>query len=192
MTYQEEQRAKRIQLEQLVLQIASFFAEWRVGSSEFYIWMTGPNGEKIYFGNREKVGTLHIYGEYPRDKRGQDCVPYSANRPSVNVSLSRSPEAIAKDIQRRFLPDYVALLETVRSRVEATNKHYDIVKANVELLAKAAKAKNYKPDAEGFSFYDDAKGYGDIQVSANTATLKLLSVPIETARKILELLTKGA
>jgi len=74
-------------------------------------FLAGPDAMAIHVNTARQRGKLHIFGSWPM--RGQEhmsprswgAVPYNEDAdPSNNVSVARGPEAIAREISRRFLP----------------------------------------------------------------------------------------
>jgi len=104
--------------------------------------------------------------------------------PSINVSPERELAAIARDIERRLLPDAQADLALAREAV-AEHDAYTSAKSKVRKAMKA----------EGATFHDDSdSGYhphcSSLRINSDTVTLELYSVNVPTARKILRLLSK--
>src|SRR5258708_33417287 len=73
----------------------------------------GPDSQALFLSNTwGPKGMLHVSGWAP------DGIPHETPvrggaLPSINVSLTKTPTQIAKDITRRLLPDYQALLTKV-------------------------------------------------------------------------------
>src|SRR5207237_685412 len=72
----------------------------------------GPGKMCLFFTNSLGLGgpkgKLHISGSYPANyypRRNGD-----SDKAKINVSLNKTPEQIARDIQRRLLPVYAELL----------------------------------------------------------------------------------
>jgi len=81
-----------------------------------------PEGMGIHVNYNEYKNTLNICGEYPKSKvnRGQefyprDCYP-SVATPSMGCSAEKSPEKIAADIKRRFIPEYLVAFAACAAR----------------------------------------------------------------------------
>lgn len=69
---------------------------------------------------------LHVYGIYPRDSRGKDHSGYyQAPDPSINVSLSRSPDSVAADIHKRFIPVYMERLSKALTSINEAEAYLD-------------------------------------------------------------------
>ncbi len=98
-----------------------------------------PNG-KLHisfpdYGNDKDKNTLWISGIYPRDRHGNDYTSYEKERPSIKCSASKAPAAIAADIMRRLMPDYLALLDKVQQRIVSYHSRIDAKSAIGALLA---------------------------------------------------------
>lgn len=107
----------------------------------------------------------------------------------VTVADTKSPEDIAKDIERRFLPGYLQSLALAAEEL-AGDVAYEDSKATLtaELASVAGKAP-YQNGSHGFSMYRDHGGYVRGQVNGpDSVDLEIRSLPAESARAILRLL----
>jgi hypothetical protein len=107
----------------------------------------------------------------------------------ITVALSRGPEAIAKEIMRRLLPEYLRVLAVAQAKVKADAEYEAKKVSNLRQLAKSiGKTLAYTDEqlAERSSFYTD---YGTVEASGSTAYLKL-NLTIEQAEHILKYLAK--
>jgi len=84
-----------------------------------------------------------IYARNPDDRTGY-YGPYE-NPPQITVSAAREPQAIARDIQRRFIPDYLREFEHSRERVDETRLDYSRRRDALEQIA-AALGHTLEPD----------------------------------------------
>jgi len=89
----------------------------------------------------ERPGTYKVYPEVPRDSRGQ--VPYvaSQNLPSINVGMGRSPEQIAREIERRLLPAWLPILQEALEAIERSNVHQSTGESVARAIAGIAGVK---------------------------------------------------
>jgi hypothetical protein len=157
-------------------------------------YIDGPDGATLWLHRfwRDE-SRIVVSGDWPRTAGGQLPKRYSEKLPSITVADSRSPQAIARDITRRFLPDYQAKLAEFRQRVADDNAYH---KAVADLSARMAKAlglevTDMKTQREGqLRLYGALSGdaWGDIEVSRDSVTLKLHSLTPEKAEAILGLL----
>lgn len=77
-----------------------------------------------------------VSGFYPR-YNGHDGVPYGESRPRITCAVKRGTLAVAKDIARRFLSDYLTLYETCEGRSKSTRKYDEGKRAALKQVAKA-------------------------------------------------------
>ena len=153
-------------------------------------------------------GKIHISGYWPVKGEGGHrwTSPHDVREssPDIGVSESRGYEAIAREIQRRFLPEYLRIYTKIEAKITE------------ELIYESRKARGWQglvdaglvvnprerngeqagdlrigsKDADGGYNYD--KGYGDIRMtSADTVEIHLRSLPLETAEHVLEALRGG-
>ncbi len=78
-------------------------------------------GIRIFSSQYHKPDRFFINGSYPDHK--DHSIVYSTGHPEITVSASRTAVAIAKDIQRRFLPVYLENLQGVNDRVKKYNAY---------------------------------------------------------------------
>jgi len=118
-------------------------------------WLTTiQRGEfTVLIGSRHHSGTrgkLHIFGDYPdyKDKK----INFSDNRwlldvakrsadmktePAVNISPDKDPRTIARDIERRFMPDYLKLHAAVLSTIASWQEDADTTESTFQRLSEA-------------------------------------------------------
>lgn len=101
-------------------------AKGRGDSSHYWTTIDGPDGAELSlnWGSHER-GRLGVYGQLPKSPRGHG--PGKIEPTRITVALSKSEGAIAADIARRVLPEYL-------SNVAKVNAH------NAETLGKFARA----------------------------------------------------
>lgn len=119
-------------------------------------WPTvnGPDGQKIYFRSGYQLeGRLSISGSYARDKSGYNHSPGKYRREdmgnptdSITVSGTKTPEQIARDIERRLLPGYQKLFNYAAKQVKEADN------------AKAAADKNINEIGEIFNVEPHGQG----------------------------------
>jgi hypothetical protein len=113
--------------------------------------------------------------------------------PDITVAIARGVPAIAKAIRSRLLPTYLDMVERAVAMRERDRLYVAKRRENLSALAAIVGAQKPKDDeTEHTSWHSDgAKGYGDIWASDSSVNLKLSSLSVETATKVLELLAQG-
>lgn len=102
-----------------------------------YNWhynITFPDGSGICIAAKvwANKGKLSVSGEYPRDRSGRRfCDKYPE---SINVSETKTPEQIAKDIQRRFMPEYKVAYAGAIEAKQRNDDYHSKVNATKDLL----------------------------------------------------------
>jgi hypothetical protein len=111
--------------------------------------LVGPAGARLHLRYDKYGGRIAIHGEYPRD--GGTIYPWNdKDRPSaITVSAQREPNAIARDIERRYLPAYLA---AYRNGVELLNKARAHDQTKKDLAARLAKLCGECLHASGLEF----------------------------------------
>jgi len=147
------------------------------------------DGEDIFMeaqGNR-----VTVHGSFPKAADGSYVTAYDENHqrvngPTISFSLNRTPEAMKREIERRFLPPYREALELVRKRVAETDSYSSLTKRNMEIL-KGSEVTQREISNGSIDTYNLFPGetYGDIRVSGNNIELKLRSLTIDQAKAAL-------
>lgn len=84
--------------------------------------------------------------QYTTMERGQTrtntVFPHSLHGPKessprITCSLAKSPEAIARDIKRRFLPEYTRIYQRCLEHAKAYQQHEDISRAQWDIVCAA-------------------------------------------------------
>jgi hypothetical protein len=111
--------------------------------------LAGPDGAKLHLRYDKYGGRVAIHGEYPRS--GGTIYPWhDKDRPNdITVSAQREPRAIARDIVRRFLQEY---LVAYRKGLELLNTARAHEQAKKDLAARLAKLCGKPLHASGYEF----------------------------------------
>ena len=144
--YQQEREQARQQLNSLALGIASHLDGWEAqpieeGNNRAHI--THETGATFgltvdAYGNRERVEVYGIYPNYPPRETGYGSRGYplsGVDTPRITCALSRGPEAIARDIERRFLDSFIKCYELAVERIAADEEYLNDEEAAVSRLA---------------------------------------------------------
>ena len=152
-------------------------------------------------------GKVQVTGNWPKrdtNTPGSAYVTPSAVRessPSIKCSLDRGYQAIARDIERRFLPEYARIYDLIVARIKADAEYSGRKAENWGKIARSGLVVNpherngtstgdYTADVRTGASYDS--GYGDVRMSGDDAIeIKLYSLPVETALRVLRAI-KGA
>jgi hypothetical protein len=142
-------------------------------------------------------------GVYPRNVDGSYCdIPEYVNgskvpAPSIAFSISKTPEAIAKDIQRRFLPEYIARLAKVRARI-AEGNDYD-TRTNATLAAILGRSPDDHERNKRAASVDLGKLPGQeyetrlyAKASRESVDLELYNVNLDIVQAVIELVRARA
>jgi hypothetical protein len=84
-------------------------------------------GESQEYSERNKQ-RLTVSTDYPKDRHGRMS---SAKRPKISVSALKSGEQIARDIERRLLPEYLPILD----KELASNREWNVYENATTLIA---------------------------------------------------------
>jgi hypothetical protein len=107
---------------------------------------------------------------------------------SINVSLAKGAQAIAKDIARRFLPYYTELYAKVLERVKSDDEFDAAKQKAIDTIVALGLNINSK-GADALSWYGGKNGYASVRVnSANSIELDLHSIPLDKAIAVLKLI----
>jgi hypothetical protein len=165
-------------------------------------YISGPNEAEIAvrietYGSRK--GRVEINGNFHigRDREFIDVREWNHSTsercklPEISVSGTRGAVAITKEIKRRFLPEYLPLLQKAIEKRDAATSWEDKTRANLITLAAIVNASvPTERDRTTASFYHNDKAYGDIQCSGDSISLKLSSLTMEQAKRILSMLAE--
>jgi hypothetical protein len=110
------------------------------------------------------------------------------------VALSRGPEAIAKDIAKRFLPEYLRIFALAEAKVAADAEYEAQIAANIQRLAKATgervsvEAPNGRGEVRKNFTWKLRGNYHTVTASAKDCSLTLDNLTIEQAEKVIAIL----
>ena len=154
------------------------------GSDNVPSWyLAGPDGERIDLSiNRNKLDKLNISGSVPN--RNPDNSWDEGAGVEIQVTHARGVEVIAREISRRFLPDYRVALATATERRNNAIRYRDNkreVKARM-LAAFGQTEREQDRDRELVHISGLPNvAYGNAQCSGDSVTLNLGSLPVDLA-----------
>lgn len=197
----DDKHVKRVALLKAVAALLPGFS-YHVPENGHRPHLAGPDGMKIFISTGQENGKLHVHGSWPnRDgdaymsPRSWGAVPYNAGSGecSINVGEERGPEAIARDIQRRFLPTYTATYAACLQKKAEHDEYRDKLYQQALLIAKAAglpRPERLDSNSDYRLHLDTAKHgcYGDVTVYNDSMNLKLSGVSVKKTERILAIL----
>jgi hypothetical protein len=160
-----------------------------------YIQGDGDERLELHFASGSNMQRLTVSGRYPITSRGGFIsAPHGTPRPDMTVAISRGPEAIAKDITRRLLPEYRKVLAAVQEIKRRTDASEDSQEANLRSLAEVfgtnPSADNLKHGTMRLNIPIQG-AYGDLEAFDNSVNLNLRSIPIQKALQVARLLMES-
>ncbi len=149
--------------------------------------LKNSNGWEITLTGSHNGASIEVSGVYPRSV-DRNWVLYSGETAKkINVSATRSPRAIAKDIQRRFIPNYEAVYNLCIDRIAIAKANDEKVAANVAALAQVLGEKHRRGNntirwSNGYA--NSPYYWADFVVNADSVSIKLSSLPLDKALAI--------
>lgn len=116
--------------------------------------------------------------------------PYGKSQPNISVSMDRGAATIAKEITRRFLPEYDKLFSEISETVRTYTAHRDKKTAIVGRLAAIAGVAPDRINNHKFSVYHDSDAPHVAVEVYGTVTLKIDTLSEALATDILQLVNK--
>ncbi len=193
-TYQEQtievKKAMKVIIEQ-VISLIGFEVDTTKENINYFdsrVYAKKDKEEIIIAIDRDK---LSVYGLFPYGPEGE--IFFHEERPRISVSSTKTPERIASDIQKRFLPDYRKLFSKIEEKIEERTNNLNIQEKNLVMLKGSKLDENEKRSKclSIYSFIKELDGYGDIRGGKHKCDIDLRSIPYETAQKIIEILRKA-
>jgi hypothetical protein len=162
-------------------------------------YLVTPEGARVYvsYEGYNQYERVSVSGYLNIGKNNQYVEAYDpANNnqrvslESISVAVKRGAEVIAKEITRRFLPQYLRIFALAQARVRRDVEYQSNVRRNlVTLLPLIGKTeKDLREDYSEISYYTEGRGYGTIRSHEDSVTLTLNSVSVEKAKQILAIL----
>ncbi len=97
--------------------------------------LTGGDGQDIMIeiGDHKTKERFSLTGCFPRDNQG-NYLHYGSSR-SITVAAEKSPEQIARDIEKRLIPEYLVELKKALDQVETSNRYHRARHENLKKIA---------------------------------------------------------
>lgn len=211
---EQEKQAAIVARRELYNAVAAHLPGWHVTESDdeylgYRFKLEDGLGHRVTIESARERGKWHVSGYWlgtpGAGANGRYLTPsdVSESYPSINLSQAKTPEQIARDIARRFLPEYLRIFAKLEAK-QAADNDYDTRRArNWKRITDSGYVKYHalphlkeradvriKSNADGSTNYD--AGYGEVHMeSVDSVRLELRSLPVETALAVLELLQKG-
>ncbi len=166
-------------------------------ASTWSVYLRDAGAKRIYLqlvGNYDNPDRVEISGCLNVGKNHQYVTVYeNGSRVSVTaitVGLSRGAQAIAKEITRRFLPEYSRIFSLAQDKVRDEQEYQAQVSENLQNLASAVGQSITIDDANNFSLRNVGNIYGKVRVSNDDAQLDLHNLTLAQAKHILKYIHK--
>ncbi len=176
------------------------FVYGRASNQVSHCWFTTPE-PLLSLGLDEYKRRVTVYATYGPMPDGRRWMPRDRVRdavdPAPTISADKAPDLIAKDIGRRFLPDYRKYLDLYRADVAdatafraATSALFDDIVALGNGWIKP-NTRNDERSTERTASLSDAPGinYGDLRVSGDSVRIEVSTTP-EFAKRFAALLAR--
>jgi hypothetical protein len=184
----------------LFQEIAAYFSDWTLALEDHCNAVTFTRKDGAAFVLRHsrysEPERLRVYGRYPETNGS----PRNGNkRPEISVSHRRPTEAIAKDITRRFLGNYIQTFEAIvaiKHEEDATRergkKNFAILTAVFANCLDQVRVYEAKDNASLYVPTSATGGGFNVDVEASyfsqTVRLKCDWLPIPIAKQFLEVI----
>lgn len=142
--------------------------------------------------SRNGDGRYHWSGIYPRDAQGQDQVPYRTARPTITTGPAQPVARVARDVARRLVPAYRALLAEVQARIDEANDYAAQTTRSTDRLARVLGASSRAGRDADRLFVYAGEVSGDLQISGDSVRLDLRGLTAEQAERALRVVLEGA
>lgn len=93
------------------------------------------DGEEIRVenGDYKTKGRFSFHGCYPRNEKGEHM--HYGPSVSITVAAEKTAEQIAKDVERRLMPEYRAELKKAQEQAESSNRYHRARHENLKKIA---------------------------------------------------------
>ena len=150
------------------------------------------DGYGFYLSLRD--GRYTIGGEWPTDSENRQMWPsdYDGPRGSITVAATRTPEQIAAEVKRRFLPVYLPTWRTMRERADGNNRYaLECAETVRKVLAADVGAYNARHGSDQATtlYFRNSHAY-QVRAQAQNVRFEHFNCPADVAVEILKLLRK--
>ena len=132
-------------------------------------YVQGPDGRELgvsieTYGSRK--GKVEIRGVLPRRDAKGDYFDAGVKAPSIGVGGDRGIDAIARDVQRRLLPDYEDVFARANEALARRNEYLAATTDSISAIVREVSELEWDRrarDESSAAFEIEAGGYGDIK-----------------------------
>jgi hypothetical protein len=139
-------------------------------------------------GDYKLKGRIQFSSCYPQPKSGYAEYDYR-DRIEITVSVDKTSEQIARDIQKRFLPAYLTNLQIIFERTQKSDKYEADKLATIKKVADHLQVEVPK-DRDRLSIFPDMKEIYHIEAYSDTEVKFEIKTTPERAIEIIEILKK--
>ncbi len=177
-----------------VLKMAVDFASDEDMRWNLWAHLLGPDSQEILVqtGAYKLTGHFRFSGCFPRSETRE--YSHYGESPSISVSVEKSAEQIARDIERRLMPNYLIALKKAQDQVEASNRYHRMRHETMQKIADylGGEVKTWDGGKNEF-LYVDVKGIDTRIEPYGENTVKFgVEVTPEMAIRIIDLLRNQA
>lgn len=149
---------------------------------------------RIRTGSWKSEDKIKVSGSYPHDCHNQSH-GYGLKNPSIGCSVDKSAEQIVRDIQKRFLPDYLEDLEKVIGINKETQKQADTKYLAIKTIAYFLGIEPKKEEHNNeytLPIRNVLSGLDRLEISYDGTEIDLkLTLTLEQTLKVLKVLKEG-
>lgn len=139
-----------------------------------------------------RKGRIEIRGALPRRDAKGDYYDTGLKAPSIGVSGDRGVDAIAREVQRRLLPDYEPLFQRASEAIARRNEYLTATTDTVGAIVQAVPGLEWSVRSESSASFDvpSGGGYGDIQAHGDNVTFESRSLTRDQVIRMLKALAE--
>ena len=139
---------------------------------------------------------LSISGIYPYDDQHRYQISSGDNPPHIRVSADKGIGRIVRDIQKRFMPEYLRALELAEERIRAAKQYDDNRHAMLSRLGQIFNVEPARLNGTSGEWtlrtYNMSPYIRELRVGGTDVELHLWSLPVGLAGKILIIIKEAA
>jgi hypothetical protein len=147
------------------------------------------SGAGIWLHRDSRTNRITVTGYWPRV--GTTAMSFAPSpAPHITVAGDVTAERLAREIERRFLVEYLPEFEKQKARAEATTEHENRTRTNLERLAgQFGLSIRGSEQAHYYSRSGEPSRYGDIRVNGDSVRIDVGGLTVEQAEAILRVVT---